>query len=63
MTSKKEYVGDSVYVSEGSWAGEVILTTENGLPNDPSNTIAMEIEALETALRIAKEWELENRIK
>ena len=34
------YLGDSVYVEyEG---GSVILTTRNGLPTDPSNTIILE---------------------
>ena len=37
----KVYIGDSVYAQVGSYAGEIILTTENGLPNDPSNTIVL----------------------
>ena len=37
---KKEYLGDSVYAEFDGY--HVILTTENGLPNDPSNRIAME---------------------
>ncbi len=36
----KRYIGDSVYVT---WEnGGVWLTTENGLPGDPSNRIYME---------------------
>ena len=37
----KEYLGDSVYVDLSDY-GDLILTTENGLPTDPSNTIYME---------------------
>lgn len=33
----KEYLGDSIYIQEGSYKGEFILTTENG--GAPSNTI------------------------
>jgi hypothetical protein len=40
MQSKKEYIGDSVYVSFDGY--HIVLTTENGLPGDPSNTIALE---------------------
>ena len=36
----KEYLGDSVYVEEES--GGYVLTTENGLPGDPSNLIFLE---------------------
>lgn len=35
----KRYLGDSVYVT---YDGMFRLTTENGLPDDPSNKIAME---------------------
>ena len=38
----KAYIGDSVYVD---WDGQgLILTTENGLPGDPSNRIYLEAE-------------------
>jgi len=40
----KTYLGDSVYAQfdgNGIW-----LTTENGLPNDPSNRIYMEPEVV-----------------
>ena len=37
------YLGDSVYVIDDSdVSGGVILTTRNGLPTDPSNTIVLE---------------------
>jgi len=39
---KKTYLGDSVYVEfDGNG---LILTTENGLPDGPSNTIYLEPE-------------------
>ncbi len=40
-TEGKRYIGDSVYVEfDGNYS--LILTTENGLPTDPSNTIVLE---------------------
>jgi len=39
---KKEYLGDSVYVEVED--GMLKLTTENGLPSDPSNTIYLDWE-------------------
>lgn len=36
----KEYLGDSVYADFTD--GMIKLTTENGLPNDPSNAIYLE---------------------
>ena len=47
MNGKKIYLGDSVYADNDGY--HIILTTENGLPSDPSNKIALEpgvIEAL-----------------
>ena len=39
MINKKVYLGDGVYAM---WNGyEIILTTQNGLPDDPSNTIVL----------------------
>ena len=40
---KKVYLGDSVYV-ELNEHGQIVLTTENGLPTDPSNEIFLEPE-------------------
>ena len=37
----KTYLGDSVFAEEGSYKGEVILTTNNGFADDPRNTIVM----------------------
>jgi len=42
---RKIYLGDSVYASFDDYGG-VLLTTENGLPTDPSNTIYLEPEVL-----------------
>lgn len=36
----KSYLGDSVYVEFDGYG--LVLTTENGLPDDPSNRIVME---------------------
>lgn len=40
MSDKKTYLGDSVYADFED--GMIKLTTENGLPGDPSNTIYLE---------------------
>jgi len=42
----KEYIGDSVYAEYDGYS--VKLTTENGLPSDPSNTIFLEPEVLQS---------------
>jgi hypothetical protein len=42
----KEYIGDSVYIEFDGYA--LVLTTENGLPNDPSNRIVLEPEVYES---------------
>ena len=51
----KVYIGDSVYAQESShapgWA-VVVLTTENGMPGDPSNEICMEPEVIEAFLHL-----------
>lgn len=44
----KTYLGDSVYANYDGYA--ITLTTENGLPTDPSNTIYLEPSVC-TALR------------
>ena len=41
----KTYLGDSVYARYDGFG--VILTTENGLPDDPSNTIFLDPNILE----------------
>jgi len=44
MSEQKTYLGDSVYADVDGRA--VMLTTENGRPGDPSNTIYLEPEVL-----------------
>lgn len=41
----KDYLGDSVYAETA--IGGIVLTTENGLPTDPSNRIFLEPEVLD----------------
>lgn len=50
----KHYLGDSVYIRRNE-AGCFILTTENGLPDDPSNVIYLEPDIVLTLLKILKE--------
>ena len=45
----KEYLGDSVYVRYTSHS--IVLTTENGIPEDPSNEIFLEPEVLLNLIR------------
>jgi len=47
--NNKIYIGDSVYAQFDDYRG-IILTTENGLPNDPSNKIILEASVYETLL-------------
>ncbi len=48
MANNKVYLGDSVYIQFDGY--HVVLTTENGLPSDPSNTIALDGEVLNKLL-------------
>lgn len=52
---KKEYLGDSVYVELEN--GMLKLTTENGLPDDPSNTIYLEPGVVEALFRYYNKFE------
>lgn len=45
----KQYIGDSVYCEYRN--GGFVLTTENGLPTDPSNTIVLEWEVIHSLER------------
>jgi hypothetical protein len=49
MRSRKTYLGDSVY-SELDAYGTLTLTTENGLPNDPSNRIVLEPDVVQALI-------------
>jgi len=53
MKPIKDYLGDSVYAEAIKDFGQVgvILTTENGLPTDPSNKIYLEPEVLDALNR------------
>ena len=55
----KKYLGDSVYADFDGYA--IVLTTENGLPSDPSNTVVLEPQVME-CLELYKTW-LEARLK
>lgn len=51
----KRYIGDSVYVSDAPHSDwQMVLTTENGLPNDPSNTIYLEYETFKALVEYGK---------
>jgi len=55
---RKEYLGDSVYVEMGSFQGEVVLTTNNGYPDDPRNRIILDptvVEAFEQWLKASRQ--------
>lgn len=52
----KTYLGDSVYVDTDF--GSLKLTTENELPDDPSNIIFLEPEVMEALIRYYKREEL-----
>lgn len=45
----KQYLGDSVYVNFDG--GVLELTTENGLPSDPSNLIILELKVYEALVK------------
>jgi len=49
---KKEYLGDSVYIAHDNHG--LILTTENGSPNDPSNIIYLEPEVVNRLINYHK---------
>lgn len=49
VNATKDYLGDSVYAE--MFGSSVILTTENGLPTDPSNTITLEPEVMDALSR------------
>jgi len=47
----KQYMGDSVYADFDGYA--ITLTTENGLPDDPSNRIVIIPEVLDNIVTYA----------
>ncbi len=48
----KEYIGDGVYIKEGGYKGEFILTTENGI--SIQNTIILEYKMIEQIFNYAQ---------
>jgi hypothetical protein len=48
----KEYLGDSVYANFDGY--HIILTTENGIPEDPSNEIFLEPNVLQNIFEYSK---------
>jgi hypothetical protein len=50
--NQKEYLGDSVYAQFDGYG--ITLTTENGLPTDPSNAIFLEPAVLVALERFVK---------
>lgn len=49
----KAYIGDSVYITIDALGVE--LTTENGLPTDPSNKIYLEWQVYLTMMKLVDE--------
>jgi hypothetical protein len=49
--SDVDYLGDSVYVEYDGY--HIILETRNGLPDDPSNRIALEPDVMQALVRYA----------
>jgi hypothetical protein len=56
----KKYIGDSVYADFDGM--RIILTTENGLPTDPSNRIVLEPEVFND-LNAYWQWVLQELYK
>jgi hypothetical protein len=53
MSNNKTYLGDSVYATFDGY--HIVLTTENGIPDDPSNTIALEPGVLQSLAKYKAE--------
>lgn len=54
--SGKAYLGDGVYLQQGVYQGEVVLTTENGLQE--TNRIVLEPEILQSLLDRLREMKV-----
>lgn len=54
----KTYLGDSVYAKDDGYG--IILTTENGLPTDPSNEIFLEPEVIDALNRFVEKINSQN---
>lgn len=53
----KDYIGDSVYVEFDGY--NLIMTTQNGLPGDPSNEIILGIPEIEKLLRFVERFRIQ----
>lgn len=47
----KIYLGDSVYAAIDPDGRGIVLTTENGIPEDPSNTIFLDSSVVDALLK------------
>ena len=56
----KQYLGDSVSVD--FWEGGLVLTTEDGRPDDPSNTIFLEPAVYEALVQYVTSLKAEAKI-
>lgn len=56
---KKIYLGDSVYAQFDGYG--YTLTTENGMPDDPSNTIIMDPEVVDALIGFSNRMNEERR--
>lgn len=52
-TPKKKHLGDNVYARNAAGWG-IALTTETGIPSDPSNTIYLEPQVLDALIQFAR---------
>ena len=53
---KKVYIGDGVYMAPGSYFGEIILTTEDGIT--VQNTIVLGLSEISNILTTLRKWEI-----
>jgi hypothetical protein len=56
----KEYLGDGAYVETGSYMGEVVLTTSNGIRT--TNTIVLGPGELKVLSEFIAEWKRQMRM-
>lgn len=54
MEKQKEYLGDGVYVEEGSYLGEIVLYCDNGIKR--SNHIYLEPDMVERLKKIVDQF-------
>jgi len=54
VESTKAYIGDSIYIEFVD--GDFIMTTENGVPEDPSNVIWLSVESIISLMRYLSKY-------